>query len=117
MIASIPVSSLVHSSTLIIAGIYLLIHVDLYVDLSQCKYKNIILLISRLIIFIRLRTNFKLNLKKIVAYSILRQLIKTIFIIRILSIEFTELVFLFIHAIFNIFINIYMYWKIHTFYK
>lgn len=81
---------------MVTAGIYLLIR---YVDLSKCKYKNIILLISRLIIFIRLRTNFKLNLKKIVAYSILRQLIKTIFIIRILSIEFTELVFLFIHAI------------------
>ena len=59
---STPISSLVHSSTLT-AEIYLLIR---YIHLSKCKYKNIILLISRLtILFARLTTNFKLNLKKL----------------------------------------------------
>ena len=49
--------------SLLVAGIYLLIR---YVDLSECKYKSIILLISRLtILFARLTTNFKLNLKKL----------------------------------------------------
>ena len=56
---------------MVTAGIYLLIR---YVDLSKCKYKNIILLTSRLtILFARLTTNFELNLKKI-AYLKLRQL-------------------------------------------
>ena len=55
------------------------------------NYKNYILLISRLtILFAGLVANFELDLKKVVAYSTLRQLG---FIIRILSIGSTELVF------------------------
>ena len=58
-----PTHLSVHSSTLVTAGIYLLIR---YVNLLDFKYKNFILLISRLTI---------LFAKKVVAYStILRQL-------------------------------------------
>ena len=92
------VLSLVHSSTLVTAGIYLLIR---YVNLLDFKYKNFILLISRLtMLFAGLVANFELDLKKVVAYSTLRQLR---FIIRIWSIGSTELVFLhlFIHAMFK----------------
>ena len=88
IIAPTPVSSLIHSSTLVTAGIYLLIW---YVDLLDLKYKNFILLVSRLILFAGLIANFELDLKKIVAYSTFRQLG---FITRILSIGSTELVFL-----------------------
>lgn len=89
IIAPTPVSSLVHSSTLVTAGIYLLIR---YVNLLDFNYKNYIILISRLtILFAGLVANFELDLKKVVAYSTLRQLG---FIIRILSIGSTELIFL-----------------------
>ena len=98
MIVPTSIKSLVHSSTLVTAGIYLLIR---YVDLLDYKYKNVILLISRLtILFAGSVANFELDLKKVIAYSTLRQLK---FIIRILSIGSTKLVFLhlFIHAIFK----------------
>nr|BBC20698.1 NADH dehydrogenase subunit 5 [Apis nuluensis] len=99
MMAPTPVSSLVHSSsTLVTAGIYLLIR---YVDLLERKYKNIILLISKLtMLFAELLANFELDLKKIVAYSTLSQLG---FMMSMLSSISTELVFLhlFIHAMFK----------------
>lgn len=98
IMAPTPVSSLVHSSTLVTAGIYLLIR---YVDLLEFNFKCFIILISSLtILFAGLVANFELDIKKIVAYSTLSQLG---FIIRILSIGSTELVFLhlFIHAIFK----------------
>ena len=54
------VSFLIHSSILITAGIYLSIR---YVDLLERKYKNIILLISKLtILFAELQiANFELD--------------------------------------------------------
>ena len=86
--APTPVSSLVHSSTLVTAEIYLLIR---YVNLLDFNYESYILLIYRLtILFAGLVANFELDLKKVVAYSTLRQLG---FIIRILSIGSTKLVF------------------------
>nr|AGI56722.1 NADH dehydrogenase subunit 5 [Apis andreniformis]AHC32072.1 NADH dehydrogenase subunit 5 [Apis andreniformis] len=98
MMAPTPVSSLVHSSTLVTAGIYLLIR---YIDLFNIEFKNIILLISSLtMLFAGLVANFELDLKKIVAYSTLSQLG---FMMSMISLSFNELVFLhlFIHAMFK----------------
>nr|UCC47180.1 NADH dehydrogenase subunit 5 [Apis mellifera] len=98
MMAPTPVSSLVHSSTLVTAGIYLLIR---YVNLLDFNYKNYIMLISSLtMLFAGLVANFELDLKKVVAYSTLSQLG---FMMSMLSIGSTELVFLhlFIHAMFK----------------
>ena len=85
--------------------------------LSDLKCKNFISLISRLTILFaglkkeeerkeKKRANFELDLKKVVAYSTLRQLG---FVIRILSIDSIELVFLFIRAIFKSLIFIFVY--------
>nr|BBA21022.1 NADH dehydrogenase subunit 5 [Apis cerana japonica] len=98
MMAPTPVSSLVHSSTLVTAGIYLLIR---YVDLLEFNFKCFIMLISSLtMLFAGLVANFELDMKKIVAYSTLSQLG---FMMSMLSIGSTELVFLhlFIHAMFK----------------
>jgi NADH-ubiquinone oxidoreductase chain 5 len=70
--ASIPVSALVHSSTLVTAGVYLLI------CFSPCfsYWLNVILLlVSGLTIFIAgLGANFEFGLKRIIVLSTLRQL-------------------------------------------
>lgn len=98
IIAPTPVSSLVHSSTLVTAGVYLLINYEIIIDL---KYKRYILIISRITILISgIIANFEIDFKKIIALSTLRQLG---FIIRIYSLGILNLTFLhlFIHAFFK----------------
>lgn len=97
--APTPVSALVHSSTLVTAGVYLLIRFNiLFVETWLGQF---LLLISGLTIFIAgLGANFEFDLKKIIALSTLRQLG---LIIRILSIGFPKLAFfhLLTHALFK----------------
>jgi NADH-ubiquinone oxidoreductase chain 5 len=97
--APTPVSALVHSSTLVTAGVYLLIRFRrLFIDTNLGKF---LLLISGLTIFIAgLGANFEFDLKKIIALSTLSQLG---LIIRILAIGFYKLAFfhLLTHALFK----------------
>ena len=97
IIAPTPVSSLVHSSILVTAGIYLIIW---YENLFNLKYKNFILFISSLILISELIANFEMDFKKIIAFSTLSQLG---FILRILCLNSNNLTFLhlFIHALFK----------------
>jgi NADH-ubiquinone oxidoreductase chain 5 len=99
MAAPTPVSALVHSSTLVTAGVYLLIRFNSLInDTSAGKF---LLLISGLTIFMAgLGANFEFDLKKIIALSTLRQLG---LIIRILAIGFYKLAFfhLLTHALFK----------------
>ena len=97
--APTPVSALVHSSTLVTAGVYLLIRFrSLFTDTNLGKF---LLLISGLTIFMAgLGANFEFDLKKIIALSTLSQLG---LIIRILAIGFYKLAFfhLLTHALFK----------------
>ena len=99
MAAPTPVSALVHSSTLVTAGVYLIIRFRPALEGSKCQ--GILLVVSCLTMFIAgLGANFEFDLKKIIALSTLRQLGV---ILRILSLGYPELAFfhLLSHALFK----------------
>ena len=96
--APTPVSSLVHSSTLVTAGVYLLIR---FSNAFSSNFLNILLFISLFTIFIAgLGANFEFDLKKIIALSTLSQLG---LIISILALGNADLAFfhLLTHALFK----------------
>jgi len=97
--APTPVSALVHSSTLVTAGVYLLIRFSPLLEGSI--WFKFLLLVSGLTIFIAgLGANFEFDLKKIIALSTLSQLG---LIIRILSLGYANLAYfhLLTHALFK----------------
>lgn len=99
MAAPTPVSALVHSSTLVTAGVYLLVRFSAAIDGSLTQ--TVLLLLSSLTIFMAgLGANFEYDLKKIIALSTLRQLGV---IMRILSLGFPNLAFFHLlrHALFK----------------
>ena len=99
MAAPTPVSALVHSSTLVTAGVYLLIRFSplfLYNEL-----RIFLLFVSGITIFMSgLGANFEFDLKKIIALSTLRQLG---LIIRTLSLGLTKICYFHLlrHALFK----------------
>nr|APT41486.1 NADH dehydrogenase subunit 5 [Trichopygomyia trichopyga] len=99
MAAPTPVSALVHSSTLVTAGVYLLIRFsNLLLSLSISK---VLLLISGLTMFMAgMGANYEFDLKKIIALSTLSQLG---LMMSILSFGFMKLAFfhLLTHALFK----------------
>nr|UOU84961.1 NADH dehydrogenase subunit 5 [Empis opaca] len=99
MAAPTPVSALVHSSTLVTAGIYLLIRFNiLLIDTWMGQF---LLLMSGLTMFMAgLGANFEFDLKKIIALSTLSQLG---LMMSILSMGFYKLAFfhLLTHALFK----------------
>lgn len=80
--APTPVSALVHSSTLVTAGVYLLIRFNIYLVMREIR--KILIIFSVLTMFISgLMANFEFDLKKIIALSTLRQLGLIIIILRV----------------------------------
>nr|YP_001542723.1 NADH dehydrogenase subunit 5 [Anabrus simplex]ABM89643.1 NADH dehydrogenase subunit 5 [Anabrus simplex] len=99
MAAPTPVSALVHSSTLVTAGVYLLIRFNgAFVDTWLSKF---LLLVAGLTMFMAgLGANFEFDLKKIIALSTLSQLG---LMMSILAMGFPKLAFfhLLTHALFK----------------
>nr|QHD20114.1 NADH dehydrogenase subunit 5 [Ochlerotatus taeniorhynchus] len=99
MAAPTPVSALVHSSTLVTAGVYLLIRFNIL--LENTFLGQFLLLVSGLTMFMAgLGANFEFDLKKIIALSTLSQLG---LMMSILSIGYYKLAFfhLLTHALFK----------------
>nr|QCG71548.1 NADH dehydrogenase subunit 5 [Gasterophilus nigricornis] len=99
MAAPTPVSALVHSSTLVTAGVYLLIRFNVLVCSSWLG--NLLLLLSGLTMFMAgLGANYEFDLKKIIALSTLSQLG---LMMSILAMGFYKLAFfhLLTHALFK----------------
>nr|ARI44180.1 NADH dehydrogenase subunit 5 [Celyphus obtectus] len=99
MAAPTPVSALVHSSTLVTAGVYLLIRFNIL--LVETWMGQFLLLISGLTMFMAgMGANFEFDLKKIIALSTLSQLG---LMMSILSMGFLKLAFfhLLTHALFK----------------
>nr|YP_010025553.1 NADH dehydrogenase subunit 5 [Sarcophaga pauciseta]QOQ35852.1 NADH dehydrogenase subunit 5 [Sarcophaga pauciseta] len=99
MAAPTPVSALVHSSTLVTAGVYLLIRFNIV--LSSSWMGGFLLLVSGLTMFMAgLGANYEFDLKKIIALSTLSQLG---LMMSILSMGYYKLAFfhLLTHALFK----------------
>lgn len=98
--APTPVRALVHSSTLVTAGVYLLIRLHLFLR-SFSVYLNTVLVISCLTLFMAgIRALGEFDIKKVVALSTLRQLGVILFSI---GLDFPLLAFfhLITHALFK----------------
>nr|YP_010276171.1 NADH dehydrogenase subunit 5 [Ptecticus tenebrifer]UCU06676.1 NADH dehydrogenase subunit 5 [Ptecticus tenebrifer]UHY39286.1 NADH dehydrogenase subunit 5 [Ptecticus tenebrifer] len=99
MAAPTPVSALVHSSTLVTAGVYLLIRFNILIEGTFITF--VLLLLACLTMFMSgLGANFEFDLKKIIALSTLSQLG---LMMSILSMGFPKLAFfhLLTHALFK----------------
>nr|ANZ54421.1 NADH dehydrogenase subunit 5 [Hieromantis kurokoi] len=99
MAAPTPVSALVHSSTLVTAGVYLLIRFNIL--LVDMFFMKILMLLAGLTMFMSgVSANYEFDLKKIIALSTLSQLG---LMMSILSMGFPDLAFfhLLTHAMFK----------------
>nr|AMW67911.1 NADH dehydrogenase subunit 5 [Coniopteryx sp. YW-2016] len=74
MAAPTPVSSLVHSSTLVTAGVYLLIRFNYWLEISNYLMVFLLLLGGLTMFMSGLGANYEMDLKKIIALSTLSQL-------------------------------------------
>nr|AUT13412.1 NADH dehydrogenase subunit 5 [Mycopsylla gardenensis] len=100
MAAPTPISSLVHSSTLVTAGVYMMIRFNIL--LMKMNLMNFIMLISLITILLAGVSCYQeFDLKRIVAFSTLGQLG---FMVMILSLGFSYISFfhLLVHALFKV---------------
>jgi NADH-ubiquinone oxidoreductase chain 5 len=104
--APTPISSLVHSSTLVTAGIFVLLRYNFFLKnlINQNFFLNLCLIT---ILFRRLKAINENDMKKIIALSTLSQISLIMFLV-MLNIKFISFIYLCNHALFKslIFINI-----------
>nr|YP_010350313.1 NADH dehydrogenase subunit 5 [Ixodes australiensis]UOK09742.1 NADH dehydrogenase subunit 5 [Ixodes australiensis] len=99
MAAPTPVSSLVHSSTLVTAGIYLLIRFSFFFKMEV--FSEMLFFFSSLTLFMAgIGANLEMDFKKIIAFSTLSQLGLIMLILSLGKVEFAFF-HLIMHAIFK----------------
>nr|YP_009560724.1 NADH dehydrogenase subunit 5 [Ixodes tasmani]QAB05957.1 NADH dehydrogenase subunit 5 [Ixodes tasmani] len=99
MAAPTPVSSLVHSSTLVTAGIYLLIRMSFFFKMEI--FSDMLFFFSSLTLFMAgVGANLEMDFKKIIAFSTLSQLGMIMMILSLGKMEFAFF-HLIMHAIFK----------------
>nr|YP_009648516.1 NADH dehydrogenase subunit 5 [Camponotus concavus]QCE31796.1 NADH dehydrogenase subunit 5 [Camponotus concavus] len=99
MAAPTPISALVHSSTLVTAGVYLLFRFNSF--LISFESKKVVLYFSVFTMFMAgLMANFEMDLKKIIALSTLSQLGLMMMILS-LGVKFLAFYHLLTHAVFK----------------
>nr|YP_009680181.1 NADH dehydrogenase subunit 5 [Neoscona scylla]QDF64715.1 NADH dehydrogenase subunit 5 [Neoscona scylla] len=98
MAAPTPISALVHSSTLVTAGVYLLIRIMNYPHPSAMML--ILIISSMTAIYASMSANWEMDMKKIIALSTLSQIAMMMFAISLgsISLAFFHLI---IHALFK----------------
>lgn len=111
--APTPVSALVHSSTLVTAGVYLLIRHSWMIECFSCS-KILLILGVLTMIGARISALFEKDIKKVVALSTLRQL-GVIIISLGINLPITAMLHLLIHAFFKAIIFIRVGQLIHNF--
>nr|YP_010937301.1 NADH dehydrogenase subunit 5 [Ixodes kohlsi]WKW95297.1 NADH dehydrogenase subunit 5 [Ixodes kohlsi] len=99
MAAPTPVSSLVHSSTLVTAGIYLLVRFNILFEIKI--FSKILLIFSLMTLFMAgVGANLEMDFKKIIAFSTLSQLGLIMLILSLGKMEFAFF-HLLMHALFK----------------
>lgn len=100
MAAPTPVSALVHSSTLVTAGVYLLIRFHYFFSQYEVFRKLLLFFSGLTLLMAGIRANIECDLKKVIALSTLRQLGLIIFSLA-LNKPLLALFHLYIHALFK----------------
>nr|ARX96686.1 NADH dehydrogenase subunit 5 [Ampulex compressa] len=100
MAAPTPVSALVHSSTLVTAGIYLMIRYNMYIYTNNLSTKMLLLLASLTMLMSSMSAIFEFDMKKIIALSTLSQL-GLMMSMLMLNLKYLALYHLLTHALFK----------------
>lgn len=98
--APTPISALVHSSTLVTAGVYLFIRFDLVFKYDYCFILNLLVLTRLTLLVSGLRALREIDIKKVIAFSTLSQLGLMIMILFIGS-EILRFFHILTHALFK----------------
>ena len=114
MEAPTPASALIHSSTLVIAGVYLIIRFSVLFEFSLFVNLFLILLGGATLSFAAVTATFQNDIKKLVAYSTISQIGYLICGCGFCAYE-EVLVYLFIHALNKAFLFILVGYIVHFF--
>jgi len=114
MEAPTPASALIHSSTLVVAGVFLIIRFSVIFEFAVFTNYYLILLGAMTLAFGALSANFQVDIKKLVAYSTISQIGYLVCGCGFLCYE-EVLLYLIIHALNKAFLFVIVGYTVHFF--